>query len=164
MKIKKVLGNLDLSIAGAALVFLIILTFMNVVMRHVFNAPFQWIEEVQKWCFLWITYFGAGAVFRNGGHVAIDIIVDYLPAKVQKVITVLGLLITMYVLVNLFIQGSVLVEQLWRTKRTTSLLNVPYGILYISMPIGCVTMMASVLCVTFQKYKKNKEGGGTNER
>ena len=37
---------------------------------------------------VWITFAAAGAAFRNGNHVAIEMIVDLMPEKVQKVMAV----------------------------------------------------------------------------
>ena len=157
-KMKKVLGNLDVGIAGAALVFLVLLTFTNVIMRRVFNSPIQWTEEMQKACFIWIVYFGAGAVFRNGGHVAIDIIVDLFPKKIQRVIELIGTLITIYVLANLCLQSFELVRQFYDTARVTNLLKMPFYIVYIPIPIGCLSMIASVLWVEYQKFQRIRKG------
>lgn len=156
-KIKKVAGNLDIGIAGTALVILILLTFVNVVMRRFFNSPIQWTEEMQKACFIWIVYFGAGAVFRNGGHVAIDIVVDLFPSKVQKVIEAAGVIITVYVLGNLFVQSAELVLQFYQTSRVTNLLKIPYYLIYGAMPVGCIIMIASVIWVEYKKIKAGKE-------
>lgn len=152
-RIKKILCNLDIGVAGAALVVLVTVTFANVVMRRAFNHPIQWTEEVQKACFLWITYIGAGAVFRNGGHVAIDIIVDLFPEKLQKIIELIGLVITVYVIGNFFVQSLTLVQQFAAMGRETNLLKIPYVYIYSAIPAGCVTMLLSVAAVEFKKFK-----------
>lgn len=153
-RVKKIIGNLDIGLAGAALVILILLTFTNAVMRRFFNNPIQWTEEVQKACFIWIVYFGSGAVFRNGGHVAIDIVVDLFPKKVQRVIELVGVLITVYVLGNLFLQSFELVGQFYRTARVTNLLKIPYYMIYGAVPAGCLTMIASVIWTEWRKLKE----------
>ena len=70
------LANLDVIVASVILALLIILTFAGVIWRYVFHAPFTWLEEVQTSCMVWITFAAAGAAFRNGNHVAIEMIVE----------------------------------------------------------------------------------------
>ena len=74
---RKLLGNLDLVIAVVSLVILIVVTFGGVIMRYFINAPLVWAEEVQLWTFLWMTFFGGGAAFRYGIHVAVEMVVDH---------------------------------------------------------------------------------------
>ena len=85
-KVLSLLGNLDIALAGLTLAVLIILTVLGVAWRYVFAQPFTWLEEVQLACMVWIVFAAGGAAFRTGNHVAIEMIVDLFPKKVQKVI------------------------------------------------------------------------------
>lgn len=69
-KIASVLMNLDIAVASAILAILIVLTFLGVIWRYIFDAPFTWLEEVQTSCLVWIVFAAAGAAFRTGNHVA----------------------------------------------------------------------------------------------
>ena len=71
-KASAILMNIDIVVASIILAILIVLTFLGVVWRYIFNAPFTWLEEVQTSCMVWIVFAGAGAAFRSGNHVAID--------------------------------------------------------------------------------------------
>ena len=77
--------NIDIVVASIILAILIVLTFLGVVWRYIFNAPFTWLEEVQTSCMVWIVFAGAGAAFRSGNHVAIEMIVDLMPKSMQKI-------------------------------------------------------------------------------
>lgn len=147
-KTLKYLLNIDLVISGLGLAILIVITFLGVVMRYFLNNPYIWLEEVQLWCFVWIVFFGAGAAFRSGSHVAIDIVVDLMPAKLKKIIAILGYVAVMYVLFYLLQHGSTLVNQLARTGRTTNILKVPYPMIYSVLPIGCAMMMINYTLIT----------------
>ena len=70
-KASAILMNIDIVVASIILAILIVLTFLGVVWRYIFNAPFTWLEEVQTSCMVWIVFAGAGAAFRSGNHVAI---------------------------------------------------------------------------------------------
>ena len=86
MKNRKILiwtifKNLDVILAGIIGGVLVLVTFLGVIMRYLFNAPFVWQQEIQLGCFLWLSYLGAGAAFLSESHVAVDIFVDSFPRQ-----------------------------------------------------------------------------------
>ena len=99
---KSCLANLDIVIAGTVLAILIVLTFAGVIWRYFLGKPFTWLEEVQTACMVWIVFSAAGAAFRMGNHVAIEMIVDLMPKALQKVMTVLISVVVVAVLAYLF--------------------------------------------------------------
>ena len=54
-----ILANLDIAVASVILTVLIVLTFLGVVWRYIFNNPFTWLEEVQTSCMVWIVFAAA---------------------------------------------------------------------------------------------------------
>lgn len=154
--------ELDVVISGISLVTLIIATFFGVIMRYFFNNPFTWLEEFQLWSFTWLVFFGAGAAFRTGSHVAIEILVDLMPNAMKRVVEVFGYFVTMGVLAYFIIHGSALVNQLMSTGRVTNILKVPYPVIYSALPIGCGLMMVNYTLITFISLfgdKTQAEGG-----
>ena len=79
----------DDQVFAVVLVALVVCTFLGVFARYLFNRPFNWLEEMQLAAMVWISFLMAGVCFRRGGHVAIEIIVDSLPERAQRVIEVL---------------------------------------------------------------------------
>ena len=75
-KASAILMNIDIVVASIILAILIVLTFLGVCMEIYLQRAFTWLEEVQTSCMVWIVFAGAGAAFRSGNHVAIEMIVD----------------------------------------------------------------------------------------
>lgn len=138
----KILG-IDYLISGLCLIILIFITFFGVIWRYFLNAPFIWQEEVQLALITWVIYFGASAAFRNGSHIAIDMIVDMFPEKLQRVMDIVIYIVSLGVLGFIFVNGISLVEQFVRTSRVTNILRIPTQYIYIAIPIGCVLMAVS---------------------
>ncbi|MDR1904945.1 MAG: TRAP transporter small permease subunit, partial [Treponema sp.] len=84
-KVLNLLLNLDLALACVMLAALILFTFFAVIMRYIVSRPVIWGEEFQLFCIVIVVFFGAGAGFRLKSHVAIDIVVDFFPKKIQKI-------------------------------------------------------------------------------
>jgi len=158
MSLKK-LQNIDILIAGAVLGVLIIYTFISVIMRYFINRPIYWGEEFQLLCMVFIVFFGAGAGFRTGSHIAIDFLVDLCPWKVQRVIVLTMYSLSVFIIVYFFIQSSMFVRQMFVTGRVTDILRIPFFVIYTVFPIGCVLIIINYTIATYCKYiKPGNEG------
>ena len=101
----KILTELDVLVACIALLILIAATFIGVPMRYAVGKPFTWLEEVQSACLVWIVFASAGAAFRTGSHVAIEMVVERFPKRVQQVFQIVIALVVVIVIGFLFVQS-----------------------------------------------------------
>ena len=158
------LANLDVIVASVILAILIILTFAGVIWRYVFHAPFTWLEEVQPSCKVWITFAAAGAAFRSGNHVAIEMIVDLMPEKVQKVMEIMIAVIVGVILGFLFVQTIPYLKIFLESGRSTSMLKIPYSWVYGIAIISYFDMIISYFYALFHGVKSEaKEAASSNE-
>lgn len=142
-KLKNVLCNLDTIVASIVLAILIILTFAGVPFRYILGAPFTWLEEVQLACMVWIVFAAAGAAFRAGNQVAIEMIVDLMPKKMQKAVTVLISVVVLAVVGYLFYQSLGYINVFLKSGRATPMLKIPYALIYGIAPVSYVLMVIS---------------------
>lgn len=140
----RILCNLDLFIASAALVILTLVTSVGVFMRYVVKSPILWQEEIQAFCQVWMVFLGSSVAFRTGSHVAIEIFVDPLPQKAQRIIGYIIDAIVLVVLIFLAINCRDYITQVFgRSGRPTPILRIPYKILYGVTPYTCILMIIS---------------------
>lgn len=142
-KLRSFFGNLDVWVASVVLILLVVLTFLGVIWRRVFGAPFTWLEEVQLACMVWIVFAAGGAAFRTGNHVAIEMIVDMMPKKVQKIMEIVIAIISILIIAYLFKQSLGFVEVFLKSGRSTSMLHIPYSLIYGIAPVSYVLMVVS---------------------
>lgn len=161
---KSCILNLDIAIAAAALAILIVLTFAGVIWRYCLSQPFTWMEEAQLACMVWIVFSAAGAAFRLGNHVAIEMIVDMLPPFLQKVTQVFISAVVTAVLGYLFVHTLDFVEMFYNTGRSTSILKIPYWLIYgIAIP-AYIDMLVSYFYSVFANVKSEaKEAASSHE-
>ena len=158
------LGDLDIIVAAAVLSVLIVLTFMGVIWRYLFKAPFTWLEEVQLACMVWIVFAAGGAAFRTGNHVAIEVIMDLLPAKLQKLMEVLLSIVVVVVLGYLFYQSLGFIQMFLKSGRSTSMIKIPYALIYGIAPLSYVLMVISYFYSIITGVKSEaKEAASDNE-
>ena len=158
------LMNFDLLLASAILAILIFLTFLGVVWRYIFNAPFTWLEEVQTSCMVWIVFAAAGAAFRTGNHVAIEMVVDLMPEKMQKVMEWLISVVVVIVVGYLFFQSIGFIQIFLKSGRSTSMLKIPYAAVYGIAIVSYIDMIISYFYSIIKGVKSEaKEAAGSNE-
>ena len=87
--------------AGATLIFVFITLAIcaEVLLRYGFNSPISWVVEISEYSLLWITFLGASWVLRHGGHVRVDIALQYMSPTALRVCglfsSAAGMLITL---------------------------------------------------------------------
>lgn len=153
-KFLDVLDRIEVAAASAVLAILILVTFIGVPMRYLFNHPFTWEEEVQLACMVWITFLAAPAAFRNKSHVAIEILVDSLPKQMRRVVEMLIPVVVYAVLLYFFFKSFDFISVMLRTSRKTPILMIPYSWIYAIAPVSIVLMLISY---TEQKVEELKE-------
>lgn len=85
---------------GALAVGLMVVAILiQVFFRYVLNNALPWPDEAARFCMLWMAGLMAPTAFRQGGFVAIDMLVVMLPRAVGGVINLLLLLLSLLVLV-----------------------------------------------------------------
>ena len=68
----------------ALLVAMVFMVFGNVIMRYAFDTGITVSEEMSRYCFIWLTYFGAMVAMREGQHLGMDTLVKALPLGGKK--------------------------------------------------------------------------------
>ena len=62
-----------------------LVTFVQVVLRYVFNTGFVWALELTIFLFAWLVLFGMSYGVRVGAHIGVDLLVKQLPPVAAKV-------------------------------------------------------------------------------
>ena len=151
--------NLDLYIAMTGLVMLIFLTFFGTFARYLLNAPFVWQEEIQMILIVWIVFWGASAAFRSQNHIAIEILVDALPAKAQTIIRVIVDVAITFALMFIIYVEFTRVIQLFASGRSTSILKIPQAYNYAGIVLACVFMLVNFIAAEVKNFCSSKEEG-----
>jgi len=142
----KILCNLDLFIASMAMVVLTLVTAAGVIMRYIVKSPILWQEEVQAFCQIWMIFLGASVAFRAGSIVAIEMVVESLPEKAQRIVGYVVDMIVLFVLSFLMVKSHAYIQQVFgQSGRPTPILRIPYTLIYGVAPYGCALMMISYI-------------------
>lgn len=65
------------------LIALIAVAGLQVLLRYAFSRPLVWPEEFSGVLLLWLAFIGAAYAHRRGTHVAVTMVLDLLPDRLQ---------------------------------------------------------------------------------
>jgi TRAP-type C4-dicarboxylate transport system permease small subunit len=139
----RVKNTLDVTLQWVCIVLLgalVLVVAWQVVTRQVLAAPSAWSEELAKYLFVWLSFFGTALVFGERGHIAVDFLVRRAPERFQRAAAVLCQLVTLVFAALVLVYGG------WQLALLTWMQDIPslplmVGWLYLVLPISGVLVL-----------------------
>lgn len=78
------LDNIEEYISTFLFIALIILCFLQILFRFVFNFSLSWTEELSRYVFIALVYFSASLAVVRGAHVRVEVIDGFVKGKNKK--------------------------------------------------------------------------------
>ncbi len=72
---------------------MVAITFVNVVLRYVFNSGLIWGLEVTLVLFAWLVLFGVSHLVKSGSHLGVDVVLTRLEARGRRRLALLAALV-----------------------------------------------------------------------
>jgi C4-dicarboxylate transporter DctQ subunit len=157
-KINQVMTACGIAVLMAA----VILTFVQVVLRNVFQYSFTWAEELTRYLVIYAVYFAAGHVLFINGNSVVDMFYNTLPDPVKKILQVIfHLLITFFVIMMLYYGWQIVARN---AKVWCASIRIPWAVPFFSLIVGGVNILLQIpakiyLAVCGPETDKAQEGG-----
>jgi len=143
-------------VASLMMAGLMIIVCIDLGLRYFFNSPLLWGTEVTEILLLYITFLGMAWVFKEDGHVVIDVFMSKAVGRKKKILN--G---TSYFLVG--IVAAVLVyygfytayDHFRRGVFNPTVIETPIWLIIIVIPVGSVPLFLEVLVKGWKLLKKN---------
>ena len=136
--ISKIIGHINQKIAAIGILTGVSVAFVNVIARYAFDASLVWATELTIYVFLWSVFFGAAYCFKQDKHIAVTILVDYVPTKVAKPMLILSHLVSLVFLSAVSFYGYKYITDvvMLLDERSIDLWNMPMWIIYLAIPVA----------------------------
>ncbi len=126
------LGGLILAVMTAAV-------FLQVVLRYVFAYAVEGLDEVPRYCFVWLVMIGAAAAMYRGEHTALHYFRDRLSPRGQAGARLVTEGAGMLLFLSFVRTGFVLVPN--AQFQESAGLGLPLGYVYAAMPVGAALIL-----------------------
>lgn len=147
--------GIDGLVRWIVIVFMLIMSVavsLQIVFRYVFNAPLGWSEEVARFSFVWVSFFGASALLRVREHINVNVFVDRFPPRVRATCVFLADLVALICIYFFVVGGISLTTNEWRQLAPAT--EIPMGWVYLAIPISATLMAIWAVIQTIQSGLK----------
>lgn len=136
-----------------ALVAMVVLVFINAFLRYTVNSSIPASEELARYLFIWVSFLGAIAAFKDKKHVGVDILVQALKGTPRLIVETLGDLTMLFAFGVLFVGGIDFFKTSAVSKGPTT--GIPFGFISASIIIASVAMAGIVIFGLVKRFRDN---------
>lgn len=122
---------------------IVLISFVAVVFRYVFNNSLTWSEELTRYMFIWIVFLGAAVSVRQRANIAIDLFGGRVGPRGERLLDLIERMATIAFALLVVIPGWTFVQI--GMSNLSPALEIPMGVVYAAPVVGCGLMIAYVL-------------------
>ena len=130
---------------------------LGVFFRYVLRDALSWTEELARYLMIWMGFLGAGLALREGGHVALDILLVRMPLDIRRIMIVAVRLLSLLFLLSVVGAGLVLIPGV--RSYSTPALGISMMWAYLAIPVGCFFTAIQMLALMLRNEGKPEHPG-----
>lgn len=154
---KKVFKEIEDHFCAAILLAMLILTFVNVVARKLFNSSMPFVEELTTCGLMILSIIGAATAAKRGAHLGLSLVTDRLPFKAQKIVALIGDLLSAIFSGIIVYYGYFMVLNEYTNKLKTAGMSWPEWLFGMWLPIGGVILVIRYIQIAIKNFKAAQE-------
>lgn len=143
-KIWKIIDLIEERFMAYSLMLTVVLVFLQVCMRA-FGNSLPWSEELARYIFIWQCWLGVSFAEKDGKHIRIEMLMNRLSPKGQRILDIIQILLTICIVVFLIVYGSYMIAFMMEQNTTSSVLKIPLSLVYLSMPVSCALYLVRII-------------------
>jgi C4-dicarboxylate transporter DctQ subunit len=149
------MNNVFVFLASAMMIGLVVIVCSDNFLRYFLNSPLVWGTEVTELLLLYITYLGTAWVFRQDGHVVIDVFTHQLDKRKRKMADFISYIVVAIVGWVLIYYGfSATYSYYKRGIYNPTAIETPIWLIIIVIPLGSIPLFLEVFVKGWKLFKK----------
>ncbi len=132
-------------IAQIILVVMVFTVFSQVIMRYIFQKPLMWSEELSRYLYAYLCFFGISISTYEKTHLDVTFLVKKFPKTIQHYLKIFSMLLMLLIFI-IVSRNALLLPKVGGTIRAYSL-GIPFWVLSISMVPGFI--ISSIYIITY---------------
>jgi C4-dicarboxylate transporter DctQ subunit len=117
------------------------LTFVQVVLRYVFNSGFTWALEATTYMFGWLVLLGISYGVKVGSHIGVDILIQQLSPRNRRIAATTGAVLSVGYAAILLIGSYNYVDTMHTLDVEAEDLPIQRWLLLMALPIGFTLLL-----------------------
>ena len=134
-----VLHGIEAGFVALMLATMLVLSFLQILLRNLAQSGFVWIDPLLRHLLLWIGFAGGALATRLDRHINVDALTRFLPPSVKRLLALVANAFAAFVCL-LLADATLRMVRSEAEAHTTGFLDVPTWKLQVVMPIACLVM------------------------
>nr|WP_276519687.1 TRAP transporter small permease [Bacillus infantis] len=140
-KVDRVIEHIEEYFVFSSLLLMVLIVFINVLGRFVFNFSISWSEEAARYLMIWATFIAASLGVKKGSHITLDILTVYLPEKANRIVRAISYILSMVYCILLLVIGIPFIMDMIAKGQISPALHMPIHFVYLAIVAGAVLML-----------------------
>ena len=145
-------------LVSVVLISMVLMIFVNAVLRYAFNSGISATEELSRYAFVWVSALGAVLGYYQNKHVGVDILVKSLHGLSKLIVQIISEIIVLYALYIMIF--GVYRYFISTVNLDSAALPIPMGIITITPFVMGVAMLPKTLMLILDHVKEYRIGNG----
>jgi TRAP-type C4-dicarboxylate transport system permease small subunit len=151
-KILYILDNFERYLCKFCLGFFVVLLFVQVVMRVVFENSLTWSEEASRFAFVWFAFLGAAYAARLGAHNRVTFQFKFIPQTIGNCCILLADAIWIVFNTIMTIKSIETIQQMMEYPFHSPALDLPMHYVYMLFPLVFTLMSIRIIQFNILKF------------
>ncbi len=128
--------RLEESLMALFLVIMTVMTFLQVVLRYVFDSGLIWSLEATTYSFGWLVLLGMSNGIRTNTHLAVDLVVNSLSPHLARAAALLAVALSLFYAGLMGYGSFIFVDRLMELGNLARDIPLPRWLLLVILPLG----------------------------
>lgn len=138
--VRNIVDRLEEGLMAFLLALMTILTFVQVVLRYVFNTGLVWSLEATTYAFAALVLIGMSYGVRTKTHIAVDLFTGKMPKNVRRIVGLIAIAVCVAYALMMLYGSSIFVSRLYQLGNFARDVPAPKWLLTVSMPLGFILL------------------------
>jgi C4-dicarboxylate transporter DctQ subunit len=134
--LRNAINRLEEGLLAFLLALMTLLTFVQVVLRYVFNTGLVWSLEATTYSFAALVLIGMSYGVRTKTHIAVDLFTRKMPRHVRHYVALLAVIVCIGYAALMFYGSATFVNRLYVLGNHARDIPLPKWLLTATMPLG----------------------------
>ena len=156
------LGRVEKFLVVAMLGIMILLAFLQIILRNVFSTGISWADPLVRYLVLWVGFIGAGLASKEGKHITIEVFAGWLSGHGSRYLKAIPHLVSAFICGLLTFAGWTFIQNESQMGGTT-FLKIPVWIPQLIIPITFALMTLRFGFRAFEKFAMKLNSDNSSE-
>ena len=151
-----VVKNLEEIVLSLFFVNMCVFVLIQIVSRYIFRSPLLFTEEVSRYSYVWVCFFGMSMATKLENHIRIELVFAFVKGRAQNVIDMLLNLMSLGLYAVLVVIGFNYTRS--NVVQLSPAMEISKAWIYASLPLGALFSVIRMVSILKKNIRNLKTG------